>query len=70
MDQLVLLGILAIVSAALIIYSLWPKGIIDKDALKRRMLGKRGVDQAKEIQKHAKESTAQKMLERVAPIAI
>jgi len=68
--QLLLVGILIIISAALIAYSLWPKGENDEDVLKRRMMGKRGLDEAAEIQNRAKESTAQKMLERVAPIAI
>ncbi len=70
MSQLALLGLLAVVSVGLILYALWPKGKVDKEALKRRMMGKRGVDEASEIQKQAKESTAQKMLERVAPIAM
>ncbi len=70
MNELALLGLLAVVSIGLIFYALWPKGKVDKEALKRRMMGKRGVDEASEIQKQAKESTAQKMLERVAPIAM
>ena len=70
MNELVLLGILGIASTALIIYALWPKGEIDKEALKRRMMGKRGVDESVDIQKQAKESTAQKMLARVAPLAM
>ena len=70
MNELVLLGLLAVVSAGLIIYALWPKDKVNKEALKRRMMGKRGVDETVEIQNQAKESTAQKMLERVAPIAM
>ncbi len=70
MSQLAMLGLLAVVSAALILYALWPKGKVDKDALKRRLMGKRGVDEASEIQTQAKESTAPRMLERVAPIAM
>ncbi|MCH8053122.1 MAG: type II secretion system F family protein [Planctomycetes bacterium] len=70
MNELALLGLLAVVSVGLILYALWPKGKVDKEALKRRMMGKRGVDETIEIQKQAKESTAQKMLERVAPIAM
>ena len=70
MNELALLGLLAVVSVGLIIYALWPKGKVDKEVLKRRMMGKRGIDEAGEIQKQAKESTAQKMLERVAPIAM
>lgn len=70
MNELLLLGTLGIASAALIAYALWPKGEIDKDAIKRRMMGKRSVAEASDIQKQAKESTAQKMLARVAPLAM
>lgn len=70
MDQLVLIGMLVICSLGLLIYALWPKRDVNKDALKRRMTGKPSVDARPDIQKQAKESTAKKMLERVAPLAV
>ncbi len=70
MDYLVLIVVLVVTSGALLVYALWPKSGFNKDALKRRLMGKRGVDEQAQIQKHAKESTAQRMLEKVAPIAV
>lgn len=65
-----LIGVLIIISAALIAYALWPKRQVDENVLKRRLIGRRKMDEQLDIQKKAKESTAQKMLERVAPIAM
>lgn len=70
MNELLLLGVLVAVSALLIIYAVWPKGGADKEALIRRMMGKSRIDEKTVIQKQAKDSAAQKMLERVAPIAM
>lgn len=70
MNPLVIIGLLVLVSAALIVYSLWPKGGMNKDALKRRMAGKRGLDEQIDIQKIAKESAAHKVLRKVAPLAM
>jgi tight adherence protein C len=65
-----LVGILVLCSIALIVYACLPKRGMDHDALKRRMLGRRGLDVENDIKAKGKESTAQKMLERMAPLAI
>lgn len=70
MDPIMVIVLLVAASLGLVIYAFWPKSGVDEDAVKRRIMGKRGVDEAVEIQKQAKDSAAKKMLERVAPIAI
>jgi len=65
-----LLGGMAIVSIMLIIYAFWPKPTKDDDAIKRRMIGRRGQNAMQELRRQAKESVAKKVMDAVAPIAI
>ncbi|MEK6676550.1 MAG: type II secretion system F family protein [Planctomycetota bacterium] len=68
MNNFLLVG-LFVISAALVIYSLWP-GLGDgKDAIKRRMTGRSGSAVAN-IRKQAKESVARRVLNSVAPLAV
>lgn len=62
--------VLIVTSLALVIYSLWPKNRVDEDVLRRRMLGKRGMDETATIQNKAKDSAARRVLERMAPLAM
>ncbi len=70
MNSLLIIGVLIVLSAGLIIYALWPNKGTEEDVLKRRLRGQRGVDEIAQINKKAKESAAQKMFERMAPIAM
>src|SRR5262245_62411704 len=64
-----MVGGLLLVSGVLIAFSLWPKGGMKDSDLRRRMMGRRAVDEASVIQKKAKESATQKVLERMTPLA-
>ncbi len=64
------LGGMAVLSITLIIYAFWPKPTQDDDAIKRRMIGRRGQKAIQELRRQAKESVAKKVLDTVAPIAI
>ncbi len=70
MDQMVIIGGLVLFSAALIAYALWPQRDVDRDTLRRRMAGRRAEDKTQRGPKEVRDSTAQKMLERVAPLAM
>ena len=65
-----LLGAMAVVSVMLIIYAFWPKPSKDDDAIKRRMIGRRGQSAMQELRRQAKESVAKKVMDAVAPMAI
>ncbi len=65
-----LLGGLIVVSISLVVYSLWPKGTEQDDAIKRRMSGRRAQSNVAAIRKQAKESVAKRVMDTVAPIAI
>ncbi len=67
--SIVLLAILVISSVSLIAYALWPKDGMDENALRRRMMGRKTIDDVGEIQKKAKRSAAEAVLERMAPLA-
>jgi len=64
------LGGMAVVSIMLIIYAFWPKPTQDDDAIKRRMVGRRGQNAMQELRRQAKESVAKRVIDTVAPIAI
>jgi tight adherence protein C len=64
------LGGMAVVSIMLIIYAFWPKPSKDDDAIKRRMVGRKGLNALSELRKQAKASVTRKVVDAVAPIAI
>lgn len=61
---------LAVVSVALIVYALMPSGKNDESRVKRRMTGKKAVDEVTELRERARESVTKKMVQKVAPIAV
>lgn len=61
---------MVIVSIMLIIYAFWPKPTQDDDAIKRRMIGRRGQNAVQELRRQAKESVAKRVLDTVVPMAI
>jgi tight adherence protein C len=62
--------VLIAVSVALIIYALIPSNTEDVERVKRRMKGKKDVDELAGLRKKAKDSVAKKMVQRVAPLAV
>jgi tight adherence protein C len=65
--ELLIIGILVIVSVGLIIHALLPGAGERKQTVLRRMRGKHTADDAKALQKKAKESAAKRFAAKVAP---
>ena len=65
-----LLGGMAVLSIALLLYSFWPQGDSDEEALKRRMTGRRAQSSVHDLRQQAKESVAKRVMDTVAPMAI
>lgn len=71
MNEVLILGGLVVVSAIMILYSLMPAKKDDRDKILQRMSGRRSDnDVAKGPIKSQKGSTAQQMMEKVAPLAM
>jgi tight adherence protein C len=64
------IGIMAVFSAALIMYALWPKKDDQNEAIKRRMSGRRAQSNVAAIRQKAKESVAKRVIDTVVPIAV
>lgn len=56
-SNLIMLAILVVIAAGLIIYSLMPRKRDDRDAVKRRLWGRRGTDEEAEIRAQALSAT-------------
>ncbi len=72
MNELAFIAVLIIISAAMIVYSLWPKGDEEEEAVLRRMKGQASEDEEKRRKEKAKprSSPTQDLLKKVAPIAM
>ena len=71
MSEIVLISGMIIVSAAMLAYSLWPKGDDEEEAVLRRMRGKTGSEEGGTTEKGAsKPSAATDFVRKVAPIAV
>lgn len=70
MNTIVVLGIMGVVSIALLIMALKPRKEDEQATVRRRMRGKRVEDDAAVIQERARESVAAKMMQKVAPLAM
>lgn len=68
--NLYLLGGMVVASVGLIVYSLWPSSEEDDNAIKRRMSGRKSEDKTPDARAQARESVAQRMVKKFAPIAI
>ena len=68
--ELPLLVIMIVVSVGMIGYSLLSSRGKDRDAVMRRMSGKRAVDDLAQARRQGKKSAAAKMMERIAPLAV
>lgn len=72
---LYLLAAMFLVSIALVVYAVWPKGGEEGEAIKRRMTGQKSADGgplrgADATRRKAKASVAKKVMDTVAPIAM
>lgn len=61
---LVLMGL----AAALIAYSVMPKRSDERDAMKRRLSGKRGVDEKAEVREQARAKAAERIVKKATPV--
>lgn len=68
--SLYVVGLLIVVSIALILYAVWPSRDQDADVIKRRMTGRRGQENVAALRKQAKDSVAHRVIKTVAPIAM
>ncbi len=62
--------ILAVISVALVVYALMPSGKDEEDRVKRRLTGRKQGDPIADLRKQAQESVAQKVMTKMAPIAV
>ncbi len=65
---IIALGLLVCVSAGLIVYALLPRGGEKLDAIKRRLSGRRGVDEDAEIKRRAKATATEAVVRKAAPV--
>ncbi len=70
MAQVILIGVMVAFSVAMIVYSLLPGRRRRQEKLLQRMSGRRTGDEASGLRQAAKPSTAEKMLRKVAPLAV
>ena len=61
---------LLLMSIVLIVYAFWPAKGDDDNAIRRRMAGRRSLNNITDLRKKAKESVAKRVLKTVAPIAV
>ena len=64
-----IIPILVAVSVAMIVYALMPSRKEEEERVKRRITGKKGIDEITDLRQKAKESVTKKMMRKVAPIA-
>jgi len=67
MDALTI-GILLAMGIGLVGYSVFPRSNNRRDALKRRLEGRRSVDEAEEIKQKAKQSASVNLVKKAAPV--
>lgn len=67
MDVLTI-GILVFLGVGLIIYSVFPKKGEGRDAVKRRLEGRRSVDEADEIRRQAQAPASERLVKRATPM--
>ncbi|MFQ5806942.1 MAG: type II secretion system F family protein [Phycisphaerae bacterium] len=67
MDMLSI-GVLVVVALGLIVYSVFPRRGAGRDAVKRRLEGRRNVDEAEEIKRQARASATETLVKRATPV--
>lgn len=66
--ELLTVGALLVVAAGLVIYSLMPRKSDDRDVVKRRLAGGRGVDEVAEIREKAKGQATEALVKKATPM--
>lgn len=66
--NLLVLGVLVIIAIGLVIYSLMPRGDDGKDAVRRRLAGRRGADDEEEIRRQARKSATEGLVRKATPM--
>jgi len=66
--NLITLVVLVVVAVGLIVYSVLPRAREEKDAVKRRLSGRRGTDEDAELAKTARASAADDLVRRATPV--
>ena len=67
-SEFVTLGVLGVLAAGLIVYSLMPRKKDDRDIIKRRLWGKRGTDEDATVRARAKDSAREEFVRKAAPM--
>ena len=62
------LGVLVLLAVGLIVYSLLPRRTDDRDAVKRRLWGRRATDEEAEIRAQAREHATGELVRKAAPM--
>ncbi len=71
MTEIAMIGLMIVVSAAMIAYSLWPKQDEEEEAVVRRMKGQRGeIDERRKEKKSTSSTAATDFVKKVAPFAV
>ena len=65
---LIALGVLFCVAAGLVVYALVPRGQKSDGAIKRRLEGRRGVDEDDEIRERARTTATETVVRKAAPM--
>ncbi|MBK9127780.1 MAG: type II secretion system F family protein [Phycisphaerales bacterium] len=69
MDPYILvIALLVCVATGLIVYALMPRGSDEKGAIKRRLAGRRGVDEEAEIRQQARKSATDGLVRKATPM--
>ncbi len=66
--EMLTLGILGAISVALVVYSLLPRKGGERDVVKRRLAGGRGIDETAQIREKARETATEQLVRRATPM--
>ena len=66
--ELVTIGILVLIAAALMAYSLMPRRGEERDAVKRRLTGRKGEEEIASIREKARATATENMVKRASPM--
>jgi tight adherence protein C len=67
-SNLLLLAVLTVLAVGLIAWSLVPRRAQQRDAVKRRLIGRRGVDEEAALRKKAKETATGELVRKATPV--
>lgn len=70
MNDIAMLAVLGVVSIALIVYALFPKGTQEQEHVRRRMTGRRESQELEVVKDRSQHSAARQVLDKLAPYAI